>query len=357
MDIERRIELVARSPTEEIITVEDLREIFETYSYPTHYIGFEISGKVHIGSGLMTAIKIKDFLEAQVKPIIFLADYHAWINGKLEGNLEKIQEVALGYFKHAFISLGLTEDKVKYILASDIYDKEYWKLVLSIGKNTSINRILRTITIMGRKEGEATNASAIFYPAMQAADIIKLGVQIAHAGMDQRKVHMLAREVFPKLYNYKFVAVHCHLIPGLKGSQKMMDHINREDIEINIKMSKSDPSSAIFIHDTPEEIMKKINSAFCQPKLIENNPVLEYAIYICMHESSLKIERDMKFGGDIEFQTPQELKEAFSKGEIHPADLKNAVANKLIEMLKPCRDYFNRNKHYLEQIENVKITK
>ncbi|MDD5336942.1 MAG: tyrosine--tRNA ligase [Candidatus ainarchaeum sp.] len=371
MDLEKKVELVCRAPTEEVITREDVLEIFQNYSQPRHYIGFEISGKVHIGSGLMTALKIKDFMEAGVKPTVFLADYHAWINGKLGGNLEKIQEVALGYFKHAFISLGLEEGKVDYVLASKLYDDDYWKTVLDVGRNTSINRMLRTITIMGRKESEATNASAIFYPAMQAADIAKLGVQFAHAGMDQRKVHMLAREVFPKLGKKKFAAVHGHLLPGLQGPARMDATVSssqhpvssakrgeeKEDAQIDMKMSKSKPSSAIFIHDSEAEIKSKISKAFCPEKIVQGNPLVEYAEYLCMRNKSLKIERPAKFGGDAEFATPAELKAAYSEGKLHPVDLKNAVANELTRILKPSRDYFERNRNYLEQVNSASVTR
>ena len=213
MDIERKIELVKRKPTEEVITEEGLREMFENYAHPKHYIGFEISGKVHLGTGLCTALKLKDFIEAGIKPTVFLADYHSWINGKLGGDLEQIRKIGIGYFKHAFVSLGLPEDKVDYVLASDIYDESYWPEVLRITKDTTIKRMLRCITIMGRKESEGTKSSAILYPAMQAADIFKLDVQIAHAGMDQRKVHMLAWEIARK-QGKKFVSVHGHLLPG-----------------------------------------------------------------------------------------------------------------------------------------------
>lgn len=360
MDIEKKIDLVCRPPVEEVVTREDLKDIFQNYEHPRHYIGFEISGKVHIGSGLMTALKIKDFLEAGVKPTIWLADYHAWINGKLGGDLEKIQSVAEGYFKHAFVSLGLTEDKVDYLLASKVYDSDFWRTVLDIARSTTINRILRTVTIMGRKETEATSAASIFYPAMQAADIAKLDIQIAHAGMDQRKVHMLAREVFPKLGYKKFAAVHGHLLPGLQGPGRMDAAIktgDNEDAQIDAKMSKSKPSSAIFIHDSEEEIKSKIGKAFCPEKIVEGNPMIEYAQYICMRGKPLKVERPAKFGGDAEFATIEELKKTYSEGKLHPMDLKNAVAGDLIKILKPSRDYFAKNKQYIEQINTVEITR
>jgi tyrosyl-tRNA synthetase len=296
-------------------------------------------------------LKIRDFMEAGIKPLIWLADYHSYANEKLGGDLEKIRKVATGYFKHAFVSLGLDEDKVKYLLASEHYDNDYWKEVIKISRDTTIKRMLRCITIMGRKETEGTSSSAIVYPAMQAADIFLLDVQIAHAGMDQRKVHMLAKELSHK-YKKNLVAVHGHLLPGLQGAQRM-----DPEAAIDAKMSKSKPSSAIFIHDSEEEIKDKIKKAYCPEKLIEGNPIVEYAEYLVLRDKGLKIERPEKFGGDLEIADAEELKKIYSEGKLHPMDLKNAVTNELSEILKPSREYFEKHKEYLDQLSVKDITR
>ncbi|MCX6778082.1 MAG: tyrosine--tRNA ligase [Candidatus Micrarchaeota archaeon] len=341
MDLERKIELVKRTPTEEIITDEDLKHLFETNAHPKHYIGFEISGMVHIGTGLVTTAKINDFIEAGVKPTIFLADYHAWLNGKLGGDLEKIQKVAKGYFKGAFISLGLDESKVNFVLASEIYNNDYWKIVLDVSINTTLARMMRCTTIMGRKEGDACASAHIVYPAMQAADIFFQDLDIVHAGMDQRKVHMLVRELAPKLKMKKPVAVHTRLLTSLQGPGRM-DAID--------KMSKSKPETCIFIHDSEADLKKKISNAYCPPKEVAGNPIIEIAETLLMRNASLKIERPQKFGGDVEFANAAELKTAFSEGKLHPADLKNSVSSSLSKLLEPSRKYFEKNKELLTQV-------
>jgi len=359
MDIETKIALVKKKPIEEVVTEQDLRTIFENYAHPKHYIGFEISGMVHIGSGLCTSLKLRDFLQAGIKPTIFLADYHSYINGKLGGDLKKIQEIAKGYFEHAFISLGLEEGKVEYVLASELYDNDYWADVLRVSKDTTIKRMLRCITIMGRKEGDATSSAVVLYPAMQAADIFMLDVQIAHAGMDQRKVHMLARELSHS-YKKDFVAVHGHLLPGLQGTQRMNPDANEEEKEaalIDAKMSKSVPSSAIFIHDSEDEIKSKIKKAYCPEKVVEGNPIIEYAEYLVLRDNKMKIERPAKFGGDLEIVDAEELKRIYLDGKLHPMDLKNAVSRELCDILRPSREYFAKNKQYLEQISAKDITR
>jgi tyrosyl-tRNA synthetase len=302
----------------------------------------------------MTALKVRDLMEAGVKPCIFLADYHTWINGKLGGDLELIRKIAAGYFKHAFVALGLPEDKVEYVLASEIYDDDYWKMVLDIARNTTMKRMLRCVTVMGRKESDALSSSAVLYPAMQAADIFKLGVDIAHSGMDQRKVHMLAREVVPKVGHEKPVALHTGLLPGLQSKCRMNP---TEDEVIEAKMSKSIPDSAIFVHESEEEIRRKIGKAQCAPGIIEGNPVVQYAEMLVLRDRGLKIERPEKFGGDVEVADAAELRRMFAEGKLHPMDLKNAVARELCGMLKPAREYFGKHREYLKEMEGIRVTR
>ena len=353
MDVEAKIALVKRKPVCEIVTDAELRTLFEGNPHPRHYIGFEISGRVHLGSGLLTSLVLKDLMAAGVKPTIFLADYHAWINGKLGGDLEKIQKVATGYFKSAFVSLGLTEDKVNYVLASEMYGKEYWKEVLRISKDTTMQRMLRCTTIMGRAQKDALDCASVVYPAMQAADISMLDVDIAHAGMDQRKVHMLARELAEKHGRKKPVALHHRLLMGLQGPQKMgLDENEKDDAEISSKMSKSKPDSCIFIHDSEQEIARKLRGAYCPEKIEEGNPVLEMCEHFILRgeKSVLEVKRPSKFGGDVEFSSYEELKEAYKAGKLHPMDLKSATASSLAEMLGPSRKYFEKHPELLAQV-------
>ena len=66
MDIETRIDLMSRLPTEEILTVKDLRRLLENEEYPIAYNGWEPSGLVHLGTGNICAYKMKDFIAAGI---------------------------------------------------------------------------------------------------------------------------------------------------------------------------------------------------------------------------------------------------------------------------------------------------
>ncbi len=343
MDIDEKMKIMWRRPTVEIVTEERLRQMFEEGRELKHYIGFEISGLAHLGTGLATALKIKDMLEVGIKPTVFLADYHTWVNRKLSGDLNRIQRVAKGYFKSVFLSLGLDESKVNYVLASNIYNNDYWKLVLQIGNALTLARVKRALTIMGRKESESNPSSYIIYPLMQAADIFTLDVDIAHAGMDQRKVHMLALDVADKLKLKKFVALHTGLISSLQGGNRMDP--------VAGKMSKSKPDSAIFVHDSEEQIRRKIKKAYCPEKEVEGNPVFDILKFLIVRddEKEVTIERPQKFGGDITGTLP-EIEKLYREGKLHPLDLKQYVGNELVKMLKPCREFFEKHKELIDDV-------
>ena len=347
MDLEERIKLIEKIPTEEIVTNEELKHLLETKSKPLAYDGFEPSGMAHLGTGLMRAQKIKDLQKANIDFILYLADWHAMINNKLGGDLEKIQ-AAGNYLVKVWETLGVDTSKIKIKWASDfVSDPEYWKKVIQVSKNTTMKRMMRATTIMGRKEGELTDASQVLYPAMQVADIFHMDIDICQLGMDQRKANILAREIAPKLKYKKPVIVSHHLIMGLQGPQRM---------EMDAKMSKSKPNSSILVHDSAEAIKKKINKAYCPEKTIEENPLIEYSKYLIFRgeEKTIEIKRPEKFGGNLEIQNYQELENIYKQGKLHPMDLKKMVAEQLIEMLKPAREYFEKEPELLEIFKETK---
>ena len=378
MDVEEKFNLIKKG-TEEVLTDDDLKLYLETGIPLNHYIGFEVSGKIHLGTGVICMGKIKDFLDAGIKCSIFLADWHSYINDKLSGNMEKIKEVAVGYFKEglkaSLLCVGADPDKVDFALGTELYhyNDNYWETVIDVCKNTTLNRMQRSITIMGRKMGENIDFAKLLYPAMQVADIFIQNINFAHAGYDQRKAHVIARDVAMKMKKnnlvnttgekIKPICVHHHLILGLQKPPiwPISDESQLQELWAKMKMSKSIPKSAVFIHDNPQEIKDKINSAFCPEGNITFNPILDWAKSIIFREkdSHFLIERSAQYGGDIEFFSYQELEDAFLDKEIHPLDLKNGIANKIIDILSPAREHFEKPKikKMREELEQLMITR
>ena len=158
LGIEEKLNIVMNG-AEEVVTPSELKTLLEEKTRPRAYWGFECSGFMHIGIGLVTGAKIKDLVKAGFEFIVFLADWHSWINNKLGGNMENIR-VCGEYFKDCFTALGIPQDGVKYIWASELVeDKGYWEKVIRIGKLSSIQRVWRTIPIMGRSMDASDSVS------------------------------------------------------------------------------------------------------------------------------------------------------------------------------------------------------
>ncbi|RLI11854.1 tyrosine--tRNA ligase [Candidatus Bathyarchaeota archaeon] len=356
MDLETKIELICKPPTEEVITPDDLRNLLETEEHPIAYNGWEPSGLVHLGTGVICAYKMKDFIEAGIHFKAYLSTWHAWLNNKLGGDLRLIRKAA-DLFRHSWIALGVPEDKVEFIYSDKLYDDlSYWEKTVKIAKNLTIARTRRTLEIAGRKETEAHYVSDFLYTPMQVADIFHMKVKICQLGMDQRKANVVARELGEKLGFWKPVCVHHHILQGLeKPAIWPIPEGKEKEALASAKMSKSKPETCVFIYDSPEEIKNKIRRAFCPEKTVQYNPILEFCNYIIFREKEIfTVERPAKYGGTVEFQSYQELETAYKRGELHPQDLKNAVAEELAEILEPVRRYFENNKEARECLNIVK---
>ncbi|MFT4304811.1 MAG: tyrosine--tRNA ligase [Candidatus Woesearchaeota archaeon] len=362
MDTNEKIKLI-KEVGEEIVTEDELIELIENSQKDKKeiiaYDGFEPSGKIHIAQAILRAINVNKITQSGIKFKMLVADWHAWANNKMNGDLEKIKIVG-EYFIEVWKASGMDLDNVEFVWASDLVkDDNYWKIVMEVSRNATVKRVIRCCQIMGRNENEALQASQILYPCMQAADIFYLNADICQLGLDQRKVNMLAREIAPKLGYKKPISISHHMLMGLKEPPKKESSAVEKVIEM--KMSKSIPDSAIFMDDNEEDISRKLRKAFCPEGIIEENPVIEYFKYIIFERfDKVIIERPEKYGGNIELNSYDELVKQFENKEIHPGDLKQCASKYINLLIEPVRKHFEENtkaKELLEKVNQFKITR
>ncbi len=316
MDLETKLSLVTRNAIE-IVTEEELRQLLETNDKPTAYVGYEPSGEIHLGH-MMTVQKLMDLQQVGFRVIVLLADVHAYLNEK--GDFDEIAKIA-EYNKRAFIALGLDESKTKFVLGSEYQlDRDYVLDVLKMARITTVNRARRSMDEVSRRK-EDPMVSQMIYPLMQALDIAHLGVDLAVGGMDQRKIHMLARENLPRLGYKAPVCLHTPILVGLDGQ----------------KMSSS-KGNFISVRDSAEDVERKILKAYCPKGQVEDNPILQIVqYYIFPRFGSILIEREERFGGNVEYESFDQLASDYQAGKLHPLDLKKAVAKYLNKILEDVR--------------------
>ena len=391
---------VFRGFAQDIVTYEELVELFESEGHPIAYDGFEPSGVAHLPVGVYRPLLLKQMLSTGVRFKLLLADSYAWINEKMGGDLARIKLVG-DYFVEVWKAAGVpfsakpTAGKVCVVshYADFVSDKEYWFKVFQVGRHHSEARTKRALTIAGRGEADIRQAAQLFYPSMQAADIFQLADDpvkepiICQLGLDQRKANMLARDMADKLGYKKPVAVHHRILLGLDGesSASAADEPGRpasasapsirlgpagsdegvtgsdaDERVLKYKMSKSRPESCIFVHDSIELIASKLSKAYCPAKIVAGNPVLEYAREMVFRaKSELTVERPAKFGGELAFTSYGELEKAFVDGGLHPMDLKTAVARELDLLIAPVRTHFESGsgRKLLDEIREFEVTR
>ncbi|MBU0980873.1 MAG: tyrosine--tRNA ligase [Nanoarchaeota archaeon] len=314
--VDDRLRLVRRN-TVEIIEESELEPLFKEKKHPVAYCGYETSGEVHLGH-LVTITKLMDLMEAGCKIKVLFADWHTWLNQKGEWDFihDQVKE-----WKAIFKKAGLKD--AEFVLGSSFQrDLAYIDDILKMSLKTTMKRALRSMQEVAR-DIEHAKVSQLIYPFMQIEDIKALKLDIAYAGIEQRKIHMLARELLPELGWKAPLCIHTPLIPSIAKEGKM---------------SSSDPESLISVKDSPESIRKKLNKAFCPEGVIKDNPVLAITgLIVFPRIDSLEVKRPEKFGGNLAFGSFDELSRSYEKKELHPQDLKKAVAEELISILGPLR--------------------
>ena len=316
------------------------------------YVGFEPSGKAHIGWKVIS-LQLKRMLKAKTNVLIFLADWHAWVNDKFGGNMEAIQ-VTAKYMEETFLALlgnpevGEGPGQVRFLWASKLMeDGDYWARVLRCSKGVTLARVRKTFTIMGRDESSSDNdLSRFYYPAMQAADIFELDIDVAIGGMDQRKAHMYMRDVAEKWKWKKATCLHTPIISSLKSSGARMESFDH-------KMSKSDPNSALLLHDPVERIKKKMRKAYLDPE-DDNSPIYELIQDIILPEfGKVVVTPNPKFGDPSTWESLEDFKSAVKDGTLHPLDAKFGVADGIASGLAEVTNHFEQNPELLDAVTDL----
>jgi len=311
-----KLAIIARY-LEEVVTREELEELISSNQQPSAYVGYEPSGKIHMGH-VLTVNKLLDLQQAGFKITVLLADVHAYLNEK--GTMDEVRKIA-DYNKRCFIALGLDEKKTEFVLGSSYQlDHDYMLDVLKLARSTTLNRARRSMDEVSR-DAENPKVSQMIYPLMQALDIAHLGVDVAVGGIDQRKIHMLAREGLPELGYRAPICIHTPILLGLDGK----------------KMSSS-KGNYISVDDTPEDMKKKMKGAFCVEGEVKDNPVLAlFKYHITPRYPEIVIKRPEKYGGDLHYESYEALEADFAEKKLHPMDLKTAAADYMNQILEPVR--------------------
>jgi len=313
--------------TEEVITEDEVEALAQAPVGKRAYVGYEPSGVLHLGH-MLTANKLIDLQSVGFEVVVLLADVHAYLNDK--GSFEEIR-VTAERMRDQFLAYGLDESATEFVYGSSYQlDEEYVLDLHAIGLETTLNRAQRAMAeIQG---GEVAKVSHVVYPLMQALDIAYLDLDLAIGGIDQRKVHVLAREELPTLGYEAPTALHTPILA---------------DLDTGVGKMSSSAGTTISMEDSTDALEEKINGAFCPPTRgpepdadgnDRENPVLQlFQYHVFPRFDAVTVERPEEYGGDVRYSSCEALAAALEAGELHPADAKSALASCLDDLIAPGR--------------------
>ncbi|MGC8571989.1 MAG: tryptophan--tRNA ligase [Candidatus Micrarchaeia archaeon] len=181
-----------------------------------------------------------------VELYIQIPDEEKFLAKKNIKDIEEIRKIAYDNILD-IISLGFDPKKTKIFLDTE-YASVLYKQACRVAKSITFSTIKDAFGMDNQ-----TNIGWIFYTSMQAVPAFLKSVEegrnipcLIPLAIDQDVHFRVARDVIGKLGYYKPAIIHGKFLPGLSGSTKM---------------SSSNPNDAIYLTDTHEEVIKKINKA------------------------------------------------------------------------------------------------
>lgn len=326
--MEERLARIRRN-TQEVITNDELEKLLATKAHPVVYLGTSVTGRPHVGY-FVWGIKLSDFLKADCKVKLLLADVH----GALDNTPWELLEKRYAYYETVIPamlkSLGADLSRFEIVKGSAFQtSKEYvfdmWKLSTAVSVHDAHKAASEVV-----KMGDNPKLAGLIYPIMQALDEEYLGVDIQYGGIDQRKILVLARESLPRIGYSPRVEIMTPLVPGLAQGGKM---------------SSSVKGSKIDLLDDPATVTEKLRAAYCPEGEVEGNGVLAFIKHVVMvlkqdAGERFVIQRPEKYGGDLNYSSYDDLERDYVERKIHPMDLKAAMAREVNVLLAPVRDAF-----------------
>lgn len=186
------------------------------------------------------------------RPLVFVADMHALTDNEPSEIRDNVANVVVDY-----LSLGLGPEKVDIFIQSEIR-AQVLELTALLSREISIAELIRIPTLKEKlkdtQNPENANTFLAFYPIMMAADILLQRAQFVPVGEDQEP-HIEMTRTLAKNFNKKYGNV----LP-LPQSQQV-EQLRILSLDGNGKMSKSSPSTAIFLSDDEKTVTDKIKRA------------------------------------------------------------------------------------------------
>jgi tyrosyl-tRNA synthetase len=299
------------------------------------YWGVESSGDdAHIGHvvPLTQLASLRQLYGDKIEFWILIADIH-YEKGKCISSYGKEHETTVYNTEALREKFKRLMPFAHVVVGSEYQSKEdYVRDVREMKKYVTIQEAKRAVAQLVRVQSDDEFVlSHLDYPVDQAVDIKYVAdgepVDMAVAGIDQRHTYMLSEKRLKHIRCNPPAFVHSPMISSLAGPESG-------------KMSKSDGKikafSVLWLSDPLEDkdgkmgLYTKCQMAWCPPKTIERNPIMElFRYYVFTFEpyatQGIYIKESKEFGGKEVRVNWYEFVRGYEKGRFIPQIVKEAL--------------------------------
>ena len=277
--------------------------------------------------------KIRDFIKAGCSITVLATDVLSHLSDcqVLDWGLApKRGEYYLEVIKATFKAMDLPLDRIKFVLGSSFQKNRNYAL--------DMYRLSAMVTCKESKDAvdKIVNDSSLL-STLLVANMIALDEKHLRAN-----VHYGTEKMLPA---FQF-ATKC--LPLIEDECSNIMHLCSEDMPSLLNKPGITPEEEfIELSDTENTLKKKLKAAFCESGNIAFNPVLSLAkliVFPFLEENHFTIRRTEENGGNIYFSNFSDLEKYFSTGNLHPADIKQAVLGYLVELFSNVRGQISESK-------------
>lgn len=227
--------------------------------------GMRPTGRMHLGN-YVGALENWIHLQDEFDSFYMVADWHALTTGT-----DNTDEVTQNTYEMVldWLAAGLNPETSPIFVQSHI--KEHAELFLIFSMLVTWARLERNPTLKDqirdlKMDEKHISYGHLGYPVLQAADILIYKGEIVPVGDDQVPHVELTREI-ARRFNHLYCQERDPVFPEPKARLTKFARLRGLD---GSRMSKS-AGNTIWIGDSPEDIAKKIRTAFTDPKKIRAN--------------------------------------------------------------------------------------
>jgi tryptophanyl-tRNA synthetase len=289
-------------------------------SAPVIFSGIQPTGRKHLGNYIGA---IRQYVEGQGRgePAIFcIVDLHAISVAYDPAELrERLYDTTA-----ILLAAGLDPERCVLFRQSDVHEHtELTWLLSAVTAHGDLNR-MHQFKEKSAKQRELVPAALFFYPVLMAADVLAYRATEVPVGDDQRQHVELMREI-ARRFNERFgeaLVVPEHRIPEVGA--RIMD---LQEPERKMSTTGGTEAGTVYVLDEPDAIRKKLGSAVTDSgrEIVRapDKPGVANLIDV------LAVARGVD---------PAEIEREFADSGY--GDLKQAVAESVVELLAPVRERY-----------------